>query len=223
MKELDFLLLRYLGLRLAASDERAAFAEFLELPDPDIARYLLAGDVPPDPRHAAPVPRLLNRIDLMPSRFAAAALVRMARRWSCAVILFAVALPWPARIALCLASRYCGVRCIRSFVLLAGPRAVRAIEWSEAGEFGVCLGPQLHAASGHCWPGSFRLGVRIWVLRFMTPAGLCPVLIAGGVQDAESVPAPFPVSYEGLRRASGRADRPRCYHPAQGLKCVTRH
>jgi len=55
MKELDFLLLRYLRERHldAASDERAAFVEFLELPDPDIARYLLAGDVPPDPRHAA--------------------------------------------------------------------------------------------------------------------------------------------------------------------------
>jgi antitoxin CptB len=55
MKELDFLLLRYLRDRhaAAASDERAAFVEFLELPDPDIARYLLAGDVPPDPRHAA--------------------------------------------------------------------------------------------------------------------------------------------------------------------------
>ena len=55
MKELDFLLLRYVRAHLAAatSDERAAFVEFLELPDPDIARYLLAGDVPPDPRHAA--------------------------------------------------------------------------------------------------------------------------------------------------------------------------
>ena len=55
MKELDFLLLRYLREHHpdAASDERAAFIEFLELPDPDIARYLLAGDVPSDPRHAA--------------------------------------------------------------------------------------------------------------------------------------------------------------------------
>jgi antitoxin CptB len=55
MKELDILLVRYLRERLAAasSDDRAAFAEFLELPDPDIARYLLAGDVPDDPRHAA--------------------------------------------------------------------------------------------------------------------------------------------------------------------------
>jgi antitoxin CptB len=55
MKELDLLLLRYLRDRhaLAANDERAAFVEFLELPDPDIARYLIAGDVPEDPRHAA--------------------------------------------------------------------------------------------------------------------------------------------------------------------------
>jgi antitoxin CptB len=55
MKELDFLLLRYLQdhYGAAASDERAAFVEFLELPDPDIARYLIAGDVPEDPRHAA--------------------------------------------------------------------------------------------------------------------------------------------------------------------------
>jgi succinate dehydrogenase flavin-adding protein (antitoxin of CptAB toxin-antitoxin module) len=55
MKELDILLLRFVVGRYAAatSDERTAFSEFLELPDPDIARYLLAGDVPEDPRHAA--------------------------------------------------------------------------------------------------------------------------------------------------------------------------
>jgi len=55
MKELDLLLVRYLRERMhaASTDERAAFTEFLELPDPDIARYLLGGDVPDDPRHAA--------------------------------------------------------------------------------------------------------------------------------------------------------------------------
>jgi len=54
MKELDFLLLRYLRQRhaAAASAERAAFAEFLELPDPDLVRYLIGGDVPNDPRFA---------------------------------------------------------------------------------------------------------------------------------------------------------------------------
>ena len=64
MKELDILLVRFLRESLvdASSDERAVFAEFLELPDPDIARYLLAGDVPDDPRHAA-LCRALLRAD----------------------------------------------------------------------------------------------------------------------------------------------------------------
>jgi len=54
MKELDFLLLRYVRERLvhADGDERAAFACFLELPDPELARYLIAGDVPSDSRQA---------------------------------------------------------------------------------------------------------------------------------------------------------------------------
>ena len=55
MKELDFLLLRYLREQhaQASSEERAAFAAFLELPDPDLARYLVAGDVSDDPQCAA--------------------------------------------------------------------------------------------------------------------------------------------------------------------------
>jgi antitoxin CptB len=55
MKELDLILTRYLKRRFAgaSSDEQAAFIEFLELPDPEIAGYLVAGDVPQDPRCAA--------------------------------------------------------------------------------------------------------------------------------------------------------------------------
>lgn len=55
MKELDLLLTRYLRERFenAASEEQAAFVQFLELPDPEIAGYLVAGDVPRDPQHAA--------------------------------------------------------------------------------------------------------------------------------------------------------------------------
>ena len=54
MKELDLLLLQYVRGRhaTATSDERAAFVEFLELPDPDLVRYLIAGDVPNDLRFA---------------------------------------------------------------------------------------------------------------------------------------------------------------------------
>ncbi len=55
MKELDLLLTRYLKERYAqaSSEEQADFIEFLELPDPEIAGYLVAGDVPEDPRRAA--------------------------------------------------------------------------------------------------------------------------------------------------------------------------
>ena len=55
MKELDLLLVRYLKGRhgQASAQEREAFEQFLELPDPQIARYLVAGDVPDDPQHAA--------------------------------------------------------------------------------------------------------------------------------------------------------------------------
>jgi antitoxin CptB len=62
MKELDFLLLRYLRELYsgASGDERAAFAQFLELPDPDLVRYLIAGDVPDDP-HLASLCRALLR------------------------------------------------------------------------------------------------------------------------------------------------------------------
>lgn len=62
MKELDLLLVRYLRERhgLAPGAELAVFAEFLELPDPEIARYLVWGDVPPDPAHAALCRRILQ-------------------------------------------------------------------------------------------------------------------------------------------------------------------
>jgi|SRR5690349_8460832 antitoxin CptB len=64
MKELDLLLLRYLRERHphAPASERAAFAGFLELPDPEIARYLVWGDVPEDPAQAA-LCRHISRTD----------------------------------------------------------------------------------------------------------------------------------------------------------------
>jgi antitoxin CptB len=62
MKELDLLLVRYLRAHhgTAPAEERAAFEQFLELPDPDIARYLVGGDVPEDPRQAALCRRILQ-------------------------------------------------------------------------------------------------------------------------------------------------------------------
>jgi succinate dehydrogenase flavin-adding protein (antitoxin of CptAB toxin-antitoxin module) len=50
MKELDLLLARWLDTQYAAvsSVEQAVFRRFLELPDPDIARYLLGREQPSD-------------------------------------------------------------------------------------------------------------------------------------------------------------------------------
>ena len=148
-----------------------------------------------------------SRIELNPSRLAAAlwfawlALV-------CVVVLTGVALPLVLRLVLSLAVLLPGIRCIRSFVLLAGSQAVRTIEWSEEGEFGVRLGPQLTPHSASLAAGSFRVGVQVWVLRFKTPAGLRQVLIAGGVQDEEKFRRLSRALTAHLRRASGRSGAP---------------
>ena len=49
MKELDLLLRRYVDDRwpAAPSAERAAFEKLLELPDPELAAYLLGHEIPP--------------------------------------------------------------------------------------------------------------------------------------------------------------------------------
>ena len=55
MKELDLILKGWLERRyeLATAEERMQFARFLELPDPEIARYLLGQSPPRDPSTAA--------------------------------------------------------------------------------------------------------------------------------------------------------------------------
>jgi antitoxin CptB len=60
MKELDLVLARWLEhcYAQASAAERAAFAEFLELPDPELARYLLGGERPDQPAFAAIVAQL---------------------------------------------------------------------------------------------------------------------------------------------------------------------
>jgi len=60
MKELDLLLQRWLQQYYpgASTAERAAFAEFLELPDPELAGYLLGGVQPEHAHFAAIVAQL---------------------------------------------------------------------------------------------------------------------------------------------------------------------
>jgi succinate dehydrogenase flavin-adding protein (antitoxin of CptAB toxin-antitoxin module) len=60
MKELDVLLEPFAGrvLHSAGALERGALARLLELPDPELARYLLAGERPEDPELAALAARI---------------------------------------------------------------------------------------------------------------------------------------------------------------------
>jgi antitoxin CptB len=60
MKELDVLLERYArsGLPTAAAHDRATFEAMLELPDPQLAGYFLAGETPADPVLAQLVARI---------------------------------------------------------------------------------------------------------------------------------------------------------------------
>ena len=62
MKELDLILRGWLERRYpgASSEERTLFAQFLELPDPEIAGYLLGQASPQDPALAALVAQLAS-------------------------------------------------------------------------------------------------------------------------------------------------------------------
>ncbi|MGH8495037.1 MAG: succinate dehydrogenase assembly factor 2 [Gammaproteobacteria bacterium] len=61
MRELDVLLERYMDRRYAEAgpDERAAFQELLELPDPVLIDYLMGRLAPPEPERADVVARIL--------------------------------------------------------------------------------------------------------------------------------------------------------------------
>jgi antitoxin CptB len=63
MKELDVLLGRYAAAALpqAGALERRVLARLLEHPDPQLAGYFLAGEVPPEPDLAALVRRIADR------------------------------------------------------------------------------------------------------------------------------------------------------------------
>jgi len=127
---------------------------------------------------------------------------------ACAVTAFAVALSWPVRAAACVAVAASGIRSVRSFVMLRGAKAVRAIEWSEEGEFAVLLGPGFARHAATLAAGSFRLGVGAWVLRFKTPGGTHPVLVAARVHDVRAFRRLSRCLNTSLRRASGRGSRP---------------
>jgi hypothetical protein len=147
-----------------------------------------------------------NRIDLVPSVSAACAWIAWLAL-DCTVIAFSVALPWAIRLGLAAGLVAAGFHALRTCVLLDGPRAVRAIERNED-EWSVCLGAAAAPHLATLASGSFRLGLRFWVLRFATPVGMRFVL----VEEAALAPHAFRRLSRRLnaqmRRASGRSRRP---------------
>jgi len=69
MKELDLLLAGWLDTRFeqASEDQRREFEALLELPDPQLARYLLGGERPERADLAAVVDAVLTRNNIMSS------------------------------------------------------------------------------------------------------------------------------------------------------------
>jgi hypothetical protein len=144
---------------------------------------------------------------LIPSRLAAGA----SFAWlalACAVTWFGVALPSPVRAAICAAVALAGFHAVRTFVLLRGPRAVRTIEWTESGEFFVYLGMSTAPQPASLANGSFRLGVRFWALRFITPSGPRAVLVEEAPVGAPTFRRLSRCLIGHIRRGSGRSSRP---------------
>jgi hypothetical protein len=94
-----------------------------------------------------------------------------------------VALPWTARLALGLVLAGTNLAAIRAGVLLRGSRAVRRLEWDDAGRFRVWLGASRDPCAASLRATSFRLGIACVVLWFTTPVGRRAVLIDAGRQD----------------------------------------
>jgi hypothetical protein len=126
-----------------------------------------------------------NRIELQPSVRAAA----LAIAWLCAiggVVIAALDMPLLARIAICICAATMSASAIHSVFLLAGPNAIRALDWSETGQLYAYLGRDLRELSVVLAPGSFRLG-RNWLLLWLKSCdGVHGVLIDEARQEPKA-------------------------------------
>jgi hypothetical protein len=147
--------------------------------------------------------RCCNRIEFTASPLAIAAWLS----WLAAtllVLLLSVDMPWGWRL-LVAAGVVSAYRPLQRFVLLRGPRAVRALEWN---------GEQLFVWLG--WPGPpgrrlpaaprvlRRYGTHLWMLSFTTAEGGCGLLVDASRQDPRSLRRLI----RHLDRASGQAAGP---------------
>lgn len=113
-----------------------------------------------------------------------------------------------ARVTICAVVALAGWHAVRTFVLLRGPRAVRAIEWTGSGELFVYLGMSPEPQPASLANGSFRLGVRFWVLRFATPFGTRAVLVEEAAAADRAFRRLSRCLMGHIRRGSGRSSRP---------------
>jgi hypothetical protein len=126
-----------------------------------------------------------NRIDFVPSRRAAVAW--LAWLGMAGVLTVQTALSWPLRLAIMGLVVSIAGPTLWSYVLLRGPRALRALEW-VAGEQGAChvfvgrAGRRLAAVPEGC----VRYG-GLWLLRFRTDEGLFHLLVDTGRQDPRAL------------------------------------
>jgi hypothetical protein len=138
--------------------------------------------IPARRRCAAP---FSNRIELQPSVRAAA----LATAWLCAiggVLLVSLDLPLLARIAICICAATMSIATIHSVFLLGGPNAIRALQWSEAGQLFAQFGPEQRESTVVLAPGSFRWG-RKWLLLWLKSCdGVHGVFIDGEKQDRQA-------------------------------------
>lgn len=128
----------------------------------------------------APCGARIERIELRPSRRAATVVVG----WLilvCGVVIGAVALPLPARIALCITIATPAVAAIRRCILLAGPGAVRTLDWSAGWRARIGPGTTETCVTLHL--GSFRVGRAFLLLWLRSCDGIHGIFIDAGRQD----------------------------------------
>jgi hypothetical protein len=147
--------------------------------------------------------------------------------WLCvaAVLTFACALPWPLRFLTAALVVAAGVPAVLRCVLLRGQSAVRALEWNgqPEGGFVIFLGPARRPLPAMP-EGCRKYGASLWSLRFESPEGVYQVLVDARLQDARAIRRLGRRLFDAGSRSrgrSGRAAASSCYHPGQGLKCIT--
>lgn len=162
---------------------------------------------PPIPYRQACAAQSCRRIELKPSSRAAllgigwlAALVWM--------ILAAVDLPLPARIAICICTATAALVAIQSVFLLRGSNGVQALQWTDKGQITAFLGREKNEYPVTVRPGSFRLGRLGLLLWLDTGHGSRAVFIDAGLQDARAFRGLCRLMSGPARSFPGRSARP---------------